>query len=94
MMASCFWDCVKNFVNCFSWVEGSPNFKRNSIEILVEYLELEYFLKCWNHVMSDWVSIFFERAKLPNALRAFGWVSENWDPLKVTRRLSRFDPPS
>ena len=52
-----FWDCVENFINYFSWVEGSPNFKRNSAEISVEYLELEYFPKCWNHVRSNWVSI-------------------------------------
>ena len=35
----------------------------------------------------------FKRARLPNALRAFGWVSENWDPLKGTRWLPPVDPP-
>ena len=39
-----FWDCVENFINYFSWAGGSLNFKRNSAEISVEYLELEYFL--------------------------------------------------
>ena len=38
------WDCDENYINCFSWVGGSLNFKRNFVEIFVEYLELEYFL--------------------------------------------------
>ena len=35
----------------------------------------------------------FKRVKLPNALRAFGWVSKNRDPLKGARQLPRVDPP-
>ena len=34
-----------------------------------------------------------KRARLPNALRAFGWVSGNWNPLKGAQRLPRVDPP-
>ena len=31
----------------------------------------------------------FKQTSLPNVLRAFGWVSGNWDPLKGTRWLPR-----
>ena len=41
----------------FSWAGGSLNFKRNSVEISREYLELKYFLNCCSHVWPDWVSI-------------------------------------
>ena len=47
------------YINYFSWARGSSNFKRNSIEISVEYLGLEYSLKFWSHDRSDWVSFFF-----------------------------------
>ena len=44
-------------------------------------------------VMLGWIEfLFFQRVSLPNALRAFGWVSGNWDPLKGLRRLPRVDP--
>ena len=34
---------------------------------------------------------YFKWARISNALRAFVWVSENWDPFKGTRRLPRDD---
>ena len=70
---------------------GSQCFKRNSAEISVEFLELEYFLKFRSLDRLGWFFIFFKQVRLPNALRAFGWVSRNCDPLKGTRRLSRVD---
>ena len=30
-----YWECVGNFINCFSWAKGSPCFKWNSTEFLV-----------------------------------------------------------
>ena len=33
----------------------------------------------------------FKRARISNALRAFDWVSRNWDLFKGTRRLPRVD---
>ena len=70
---------------------SSQCFKRNSAEISVEFLELEYFLKFRSLDRLGWIFIFFKQVRLPNALRAFGWVSRNWDPLKGTRRLLRVD---
>ena len=43
---------------CFSWVGSRLCFKRNSVEILVEFQMLEYFLKFRVHDRSGWVSVF------------------------------------
>ena len=43
---------------CFSWAGGRPCFKRNSIEILVIFQVLEYFLKFRVHDKSGWISVF------------------------------------
>ena len=41
-----------------------------------------------------WVGIlYFKRAKISNALSFLGWILENWDPVKDTRRLPHVDPP-
>ena len=65
--------------------------KRNSVEISVEFLELKYFLKFRSLDRSGWVFVF-KRARLSNALRVFGWILENQNPLKGTRRLPHVDP--
>ena len=42
--------------------------------------------------MISWVGFpFFKRARIPDALQAFGWISRNWDPLKSMRPLPRVD---
>ena len=42
--------------------------------------------------MTSWVGCpFFKRGKIPDALRAFGWILRNWDRLKGTQWLSRID---
>ena len=37
--------CIKLYINCFSWTEGSPLYKRSSDEFLVGFRKLESFLK-------------------------------------------------
>ena len=83
-------DIYKFVYKCFSWTGSMPCFKRNSVEILVKFQVLEYFLRFRVHDRSGEFP-FFKRARISNALRAFEWVSRNWDPLKGTRRLSRVD---
>ena len=80
------------FINCFfSWAGGSLFYKRSFAEFLAEFRELDYFMKIF--MLSGLGSkSFFKRARMPDALQAFVWVSRNWDPLKSTRRLPRVDP--
>ena len=48
-------ECVENFINCFSWIEGSRCFKRNSVEFSTKSLWLNYFPK-FNQLMGGVVN--------------------------------------
>ena len=37
--------CVKLYIDCFSWIGGSPLYKQSSAEFSTGFRELEYFLK-------------------------------------------------
>ena len=42
--------------------------------------------------MISWIGFpFYKRVRILDALRAIGWISGNWDPLKGTRRLPCVD---
>ena len=49
---------INLYINVFLGVEGRSCFKRNSVEILVEFQVLEYFLKFRVYDRSGWVPIF------------------------------------
>ena len=69
----------------FSLAVGWSYFKRNFVKISVEFQESKYFLKFRSHHRLGWVPIFFKRPRILDALRAFCWVSKNWDQLKSIR---------
>ena len=54
----------------FAWAGGMPCFKRNFIEISVEFQVLKYFLSL-RYMIGVTRLLFFKRARLPDALRAF-----------------------
>ena len=80
---------VGNIINCFSWAMGSQCFKWNFAEISAKFQVLD--LLNLGYMIGRVGFSFFKRAKIPNALQAFGWVSGNWDSFKSTRQLPRVD---
>ena len=71
--------CVElNFyINYFSWTGGCPFYKRSSIEFSVEFRELDYFIELFMLSGLGSKPFFLKRARMPDALRAFVWVSGN-----------------
>ena len=74
----------------FFWQGVGLYYKRNSVEFSVKIQWLRKLIKFSRLI--GWFGIpFFKRVRVPDALRVFGWISRNWDPIKNTRWLLRVD---
>ena len=70
----------------------SSFYKRNSVEILVNFRELEYFRNLLSSSFKGRDFRFSNGLWYIDVLRVLEWISKNWNPLKDTRRLPRVDP--
>ena len=70
----------------------SPLYKRNSVEFLVDFLELGYSRNLLSYSLGVGILVVQMGYDILFALRGLEWVSGNWDLLKATRRLPHVNP--